>query len=80
MPYSSSETSAESLVSLLVLGESFPKPKQESAEGHSFAGSFTLAKSLMAESLCPKVTKTSSQYVRNPQALNAILSLAILNR
>ena len=40
---SSSESSAESLVSPIVLEESFPKPEQESAEGHSFGRSFTLA-------------------------------------
>ena len=40
---SSSESSAESLMSLIVLGESFPEPEQESAEGHSFGRSFILA-------------------------------------
>ena len=73
-------SSSESLVSLIVLGESLPEPEQESAEGHSFGGSLTLAKSLIAEILWLKVTKTSSQYARKLQALNAILILAILNR
>ena len=69
---SSSETSAEFFESLLVLGESnsSPEPRQESAQGYSFSGgSLTLAKSFIAEILWPKVTKTSSQYVRKPQAL-----------
>ena len=53
---------------------------ESSTEEFSFGGLFTVASSFMAEILCPSDTRVSSQNVRNPQALNSVLTLAILNK